>query len=48
MKKFSVVYEMMTSYEAVVKAKSAKEAKKKVLDVIGDDVEITDSWEVQE
>ena len=48
MKKYSVSYRVTVEYEAVVKAKSDKEARKKVAEVIGDPVEITNSWEVTE
>lgn len=46
MKKYNVTYNTTTSYEATVKAKSAEEAKKKVMEVIGEPVEIEDIWEV--
>lgn len=47
MKRFSVIYEVVVSLEAVVKSKNVKEAKNKVLEVMGD-VKITDAWEVKE
>lgn len=47
MKTFSVTYNFTTSYEAVVKAKNKEEAKQKVLEVIGDPVEIENVWEVK-
>lgn len=47
MKTYSVTYNYATSYEAVVKARNVEEAKKKVLEVVGDDVEIEAAWEVK-
>lgn len=46
MKTYSVTYNTTTSYEAVVKAKSKKEAEAKVLEVIGDPVEIEATREI--
>lgn len=48
MKKFSVTYDVLTTHEAVVKAKNIKEAKKKVAEVIGEPLNITDAWEVKD
>lgn len=47
MKTFSVQYNTTTSYEAVVKANTKEEAKKKVEEVIGDPVEIENVYEVR-
>ena len=45
-KEFSVCYNYTTSYEAVVKAETKKEAIAKVKEVLGDDITIESSWEV--
>lgn len=47
MKKFAVNYNTTTSYDTVVKAKNAEEAKKKVTEVIGEPVEIESVYEVK-
>lgn len=47
MKTYSVIYNTTTSYEAVVKAKNQEEAKKKVIEVIGDPVEVETVHEVK-
>lgn len=47
MKTYSVTYNTTVSYEAVVKAKNQEEAKKKVVEVIGDPVEIEGVHEVR-
>lgn len=46
MKTYSVTYNTTTSYEAVVKAKNQEDAKKKVVEVIGDPIEIENVYEV--
>lgn len=46
MKKYSVTYNTTTSYEAVVQAKTKKEAEEKVKEVIGDPIEIETVREV--
>lgn len=48
MKKFNVTYEVTTCYEATVKAKNKEEAKKKVIEVIGDPVQIDSVYELKE
>jgi len=45
-KEFSVCYNYATSYEAVVKAKTKDDAIAKVKEVVGDDIKIESSWEV--
>lgn len=47
MKKFCVIYSVTTSYDASVSAKNAEEAKKKIIEVIGDDAEIDGAWEIK-
>ena len=47
MKKYNVHYNTTTSYDTVVKAKNAEEAKKKVEEVIGEPVEIEGVYEVK-
>lgn len=47
MKKFAVNYNVTTSFDAVVRAKTAEEAKKKVEEVIGEPVEIESVYEVK-
>ena len=47
MKKFCVFYNTTTSFEAVVKAKTKKEAKEKVREVIGEPVVIEKIWELK-
>lgn len=46
-KLFSVQYAFSTSYDTVVEAKNEKEAAQKVLEVIGEPVEIESVWEVK-
>ncbi len=46
MRTFNVTYNVTTSYDATVKAKSEKEAKAKVIEVIGEPVEIESVHEV--
>jgi len=46
MKTYAVNYSTTTSFDAVVKAKSKEEAKKKVIEVIGEPVEIESVYEV--
>jgi len=48
MKTYSVTYNTTTSFEAVVKAKNQEEAKKKVVEVIGDPVEVEDVHEIRQ
>lgn len=47
MKKYSVVYNTTTSYEAVVYASTKKEAIAKVREVIGDPVTIEEAREMR-
>lgn len=47
MKKFCVVYNTTTSFDTVVKAKTAEEARAKVQEVIGDPVEIENVYELK-
>lgn len=47
MKTYNVTYNVTTSYDAVVKAKTKKEAEAKVKEVIGDPVEIEATYEVR-
>lgn len=47
MKTYSVIYNVTTSYEAVVKAKNQEEAKKKVVEVIGEPLEVEGVREVR-
>lgn len=47
MKTYSVTYNTTTSFEAVVKAKNAEEAKSKVVEVIGDPVEVENVREIK-
>jgi len=47
MKEFCVVYEVTTSYDAAVSAKTKDEAIAKVKEVIGSDVVVTGTWEVK-
>jgi flagellar biosynthesis GTPase FlhF len=42
-----VYYKYELEHEAIVKAKSKKEAIKKVKDVIGEDTQITASWKLE-
>jgi hypothetical protein len=46
MKSFSVQYNTTVSYDTVVKAKNAEEAKKKVIEVIGEPIQIESVYEV--
>jgi hypothetical protein len=46
-KLFSVQYAFSTSYDTVVEAKNEKEAAEKVLEVIGEPIEIESVWEVK-
>lgn len=46
MKIYSVTYSTTTSYEAVVKAKSKKEAQAKVEEVIGEPLEVENVREI--
>lgn len=46
MKKYSVIYNITTSYEAIIKAISKKEAKEKVKEVIGEPIEIERIFEI--
>lgn len=46
MKTYSVLYNTTTSYEAVVKANSKDEAKKKVVEVIGDPITVEKVYEI--
>jgi hypothetical protein len=46
MKTYSVTYSTTTSYEAIVLAKNAEEAKKKVIEVIGNPVTIEEAYEL--
>lgn len=46
MKTYSVTYNTTTSYEAIILAKNVEEAKKKVVEVIGDPVTIEDVYEL--
>ncbi|HWY33629.1 MAG TPA: hypothetical protein VNX68_03220 [Nitrosopumilaceae archaeon] len=48
MKKFCVLYSVTTSYDTTIKAKDKEEAKKKVIEVIGEPVEIDDVYEVHQ
>lgn len=48
MKTYNVCYSTTTSFDAVVKAKNAKEAEAKVAEVIGEPVTIEAVWEVKE
>lgn len=48
MKTYNVVYNVTTSYDAVVKAKNEKEAKNKVIEVIGEPLEIEDVREIRQ
>lgn len=48
MKTYNVCYSVTTSFDAVVKAKNAKEAEAKVVEVIGDPVTIDGVHEVRE
>lgn len=48
MKTYSVLYSTTTSFEAVVKAKNKDEAKKKVVEVIGDPVEVENVYEIRQ
>ena len=47
LKQFSVMYNTTTSSEAVVNAKTKKEAIAKVKEVIGDPIKIEASWELK-
>lgn len=48
MKKFSVNYQVTTSYESVVEAETKRKAAKKVKEVLDlNDSDITDIWEVK-
>lgn len=44
--RYSVIYNTTTSYEAVIKATTKEEAKKKVLEVIGSPIEIENVYEI--
>lgn len=46
MKKYSVTYNTTTSFEAIVEAKNKKEAEAKVVEVIGEPVEVETVREV--
>lgn len=46
MRTFNVSYSVTTSFDATVKAKNEKEAKAKVVEVIGESVEIESVHEV--
>jgi hypothetical protein len=48
MKKFCVTYNTTVHYDTTVRAKTAEEAKKKVLEVIGEDAIIEGAWWVHE
>ena len=48
MKTYNVCYSVTTSYDAVVKAKNQEEAKKKVVEVIGDPVEVENVYEIRQ
>lgn len=48
MKLYNVCYSVTTSYDAVVKAKTKKEAEEKVIEVIGDPVVIDGVHEVRD
>lgn len=48
MKTFSVIYDITTSCESVVKAKSKKEAENKVREVIGEPIRIEKVYEITE
>lgn len=47
LKRFSVSYSTTTSYEALVNAKTKKEAIAKVKEVIGEPIKIEKSWELR-
>lgn len=47
MKKYCVIFNTTTSFDAVVKAKNKEEAKEKVIEVIGEPVEIESVYEVK-
>lgn len=48
MKTFSVTYNTTTSFEAVVKAKTKKEAKEKVVEVIGEPLAVESVREIND
>ena len=48
MKTYCVVYNITTSYDSTVKAKNEKEARAKVIEVIGQPLQIEQVWEVTE
>ena len=45
--RYSVLYKLTTSSEAIIKAKTKKEAIAKVREVIGDPITIEDAWELK-
>lgn len=47
MKKFSVQYNTTVSYDAIVRAKTVKEAEEKVREVIGEPIKIESVYEVK-
>jgi len=47
MKKFCVVYNVITSYDVSVKAKTKEEAIEKVKEVIGADAVIEGAWAIR-
>lgn len=46
MKTYNVCYSVTVSYDAVVKAKTKKEAEAKVVEVIGEPIEVEDVREI--
>ena len=48
MKTFNVLYEVTTSYDAIVKAKTKEEAREKVKEVIGEPITFGGIYEVKD